>query len=142
MTGNEDSFKSYSDGNIDRMVIEGRARVAGQYRCIACNLLGCSSKSSVANISISGKIQFKNIDIKSSIKELQYLFKIDVSSSYEVLTRSRKDDPVEGERFNITCQVSLYDYLNQSFLWWWKDMNGNIRPILPSNPLNILGISR
>ena len=52
---------------------------------------------------------------------------------------SIKDDPVEGDILNITCQVSLYDFKSK-LKWWWIDMRGVTWPILPSHPLPVNGI--
>ena len=44
------------------------------------------------------------------------------------LARTRMDDPVVGEDFNLTCRVSLYNF-TRNISWLWTDSNGITTPI-------------
>lgn len=48
------------------------------------------------------------------------------------MIRTRSDDPFNGESFNLTCRVSLYNFSSR-ITWMWVDKeNGNTLPITPT----------
>lgn len=53
---------------------------------------------------------------------------LDVLKSGVEFTRTRLDDPVIGETFNVTCRVSLYNF-TRKIVWFWTDTKGVTVPI-------------
>ncbi|XP_057365386.1 vascular endothelial growth factor receptor 1-like isoform X1 [Daphnia carinata] len=116
-SGNEEKIKlTRVDFQTKKVMVSGNARVAGQYRCEACNTLGCTGspqdKSSIVQIFVSD-LSTDNVNGTELIKSHQH-------------------NPVAGEGFNLTCGV-LLDKFRREISWWWRDSNGQTFRITSNN---------
>lgn len=107
-SGNEEKIKiSRVDFQTKKLIVSGQAKVAGQYRCEACNTLGCTGgpqdKISAVQIFVS--------DLSSD------------SVNGTELIKSHQLNPVAGENFNLTCGALLHKF-KREISWWWTDSNG------------------
>ncbi len=84
--------------------------MSGDYLCKACNELGCS-------------VETAGNRPRLVVTELSLRAK-----NGQELSRSRLDDPVVGEAFNLQCGASLYDF-KPELSWWSTDSSGKTSPI-------------
>ncbi|KAI9559738.1 hypothetical protein GHT06_013743 [Daphnia sinensis] len=116
-SGNDEKIKiSRVDFQTKKLIVSGQAKVAGQYRCEACNTLGCTGspqdKSSIVQIFVSD-LSTDNVNGTELIK-------------------SHQQNPVAGESFNLTCGV-LLDKFKREISWWWTDSNKQTFRITSNN---------
>lgn len=123
MTGNAETFSSVFEDIFEKVYITGRARESGQYMCTACNSIGCNSnnRTSMANIHVTGKRSSGQLRVHGALW-------ISCSTSTDLFTgmelqKTRPDNPIEGESFNLTCSVSIYNFTKE-ISWWRFDING------------------
>ncbi|XP_046651440.1 vascular endothelial growth factor receptor kdr-like isoform X2 [Daphnia pulicaria] len=105
---NEENVKvTKVDFQTKKVAVVGRARVAGQYRCFARNSLGST-----------GSPEEKGTYVQIFVSDLSS----DNPNGTEFI-KSHPNNPVAGEKFNLTCGVLLQKF-KQQISWSWTDSSG------------------
>ena len=92
----------------------GRAKVTGRYLCKAINNIGESNV---------------NDDEANAVIYVNDLSTTDAAVNGSELTRASAADPVDGEQFNLSCGVSLFNFSRQ-LTWTWTDSKGKKQELI------------
>lgn len=108
----ENVDKTETDYQTTRLTMKGLARVTGRYLCKALNSLGESNNDDEANVILM-------------VNELS-----PQGANGSELIRSSLDDPVDGDKFHLSCGVSLFNFTKE-LTWLYTDSKGKKQNQLP-----------